>query len=33
MNRVLNAPVFADIPKTRFVPGPPGTHITIRGLT
>ncbi len=31
--RPINAPVFADVPKPRFRPGPKGTHITIRGLT
>jgi len=30
---VVNAPVFADVPKPKFRPGPLGTHITIRGLT
>jgi NitT/TauT family transport system ATP-binding protein len=29
----LNALPVADIPTRRFEPGPPGTHITIRGLT
>jgi NitT/TauT family transport system ATP-binding protein len=33
MSSVLNAPLFVDIPKPSFVPGPAGTHITIRGLT
>jgi NitT/TauT family transport system ATP-binding protein len=33
MTTVLNAPVFADVPKPPFRPGPLGTHITIRGLT
>ncbi|MFZ9408363.1 MAG: ABC transporter ATP-binding protein [Burkholderiaceae bacterium] len=33
MNAVLNAPVYADVPKQPFRPGPSGTHITIRGLT
>lgn len=33
MNRVANAPVYVDIPKRPFKPGPAGTHITIRGLT
>ena len=33
MNAVINAPVFADVPAREFVPGPAGTHITIRGLT
>ena len=33
MNAVLNGPVYADVPPPRFVPGPAGTHITIRGLT
>ena len=32
MSRVLNSPVFADVPKPKFIPGPLGTHITIRGL-
>ena len=31
--KVLNAPVIADVPPSAFVPGPPGTEITIRGLT
>ncbi len=30
---VLNAAVVADVPARPFVPGPAGTHITIRGLT
>ena len=30
---VLNAAVVPDVPARRFVPGPAGTHITIRGLT
>ncbi|MDN4589430.1 nitrate ABC transporter ATP-binding protein [Xenophilus aerolatus] len=30
---VLNGPVYADVPKPKFAPGPAGTHITIRGLT
>ena len=29
----LNAAVLLDAPARRFAPGPPGTHITIRGLT
>lgn len=29
----MNAAVWADAPETPFVPGPIGTHITIRGLT
>ena len=33
MSTVLNAPLFVDVPKPPFVPGPAGTHITIRGLT
>ncbi|MBX3585534.1 MAG: ABC transporter ATP-binding protein [Ramlibacter sp.] len=33
MTEVLNAPVVADVPVAPFVPGPAGTHITIRGLT
>jgi NitT/TauT family transport system ATP-binding protein len=33
MTTVLNAPVFAEVPKPAFRPGPLGTHITIRGLT
>src|ERR1700751_3164660 len=31
--RVLDAAVVADVPVPPFVPGPTGTHITIRGLT
>jgi len=31
--RVSNAAVVADVPARPFVPGAPGTHITIRGLT
>jgi NitT/TauT family transport system ATP-binding protein len=31
--RYLNPPVFADVPDEPFVPGPAGTHITIRKLT
>jgi NitT/TauT family transport system ATP-binding protein len=31
--RVTNAPVIADVPARPFIPGPAGTHITIRGLT
>ncbi len=31
--RVTNAAVVADVPVRPFVPGAPGTHITIRGLT
>ncbi len=31
--RPQNAAVVADVPARPFVPGPPGTHITIRGLT
>jgi NitT/TauT family transport system ATP-binding protein len=30
---VINGPVYADVPKPAFKPGPAGTHITIRGLT
>src|SRR3954464_8118231 len=30
---VLNAAVVADVPERPFKPGPPGTEITIRGLT
>ena len=30
---VINAPAVADVPVPPFVPGPEGTHITIRGLT
>ncbi|MEY2621947.1 MAG: hypothetical protein RIT26_1767 [Pseudomonadota bacterium] len=33
MSAVINGPVFADVPKPAFQPGPAGTHITIRGLT
>lgn len=33
MNAVLHAKVYADVPEPRFEPGPPGTHITIRGLS
>ena len=33
MTEVLNAPVIADVPERPFIPGPTGTHITIRGLT
>jgi NitT/TauT family transport system ATP-binding protein len=33
MSSVLNGPVFAEAPAPVFEPGPPGTHITIRGLT
>ncbi len=29
----INTPVFADVPRPKFRPGPKGTHITIRGLT
>src|SRR3984893_11880907 len=31
--RLSNAAVVADVPVPAFVPGPAGTHITIRGLT
>jgi len=31
--RLSNAPVIADVPARPFIPGPAGTHITIRGLT
>jgi NitT/TauT family transport system ATP-binding protein len=31
--RLSNAAVVADVPVPTFVPGPAGTHITIRGLT
>ena len=31
--RLSNAAVVADVPIPPFVPGPSGTHITIRGLT
>src|ERR1700674_4545777 len=31
--RLSNAAVVADVPLPTFVPGPAGTHITIRGLT
>ncbi len=30
---VIGGPVYADVPAPKFEPGPPGTHITIRGLT
>ena len=30
---VIGGPVYADVPKPAFTPGPSGTHITIRGLT
>jgi ABC-type Fe3+/spermidine/putrescine transport system ATPase subunit len=33
MTEVINGPVYADVPKPAFRPGPAGTHITIRGLT
>ena len=33
LKAVLNAPAIADVPQRPFVPGPPGTEITIRGLT
>ena len=33
MNNVLNVPAYAEVPAPRFVPGPAGTHITIRRLT
>ncbi|HUP05621.1 MAG TPA: ABC transporter ATP-binding protein [Caldimonas sp.] len=33
MSAVANAPLFADVPRWPFEPGPVGTHITIRGLT
>src|SRR5690349_23348517 len=33
MSAVLNADVIPDVPVRPFVPGPAGTHITIRGLT
>src|SRR5882724_1406359 len=33
MSAVLNAPADPDVPHRPFRPGPPGTHITIRGLT
>jgi NitT/TauT family transport system ATP-binding protein len=35
MSAVLQTPVepYADVPKPGFKPGPPGTEITIRGLT
>lgn len=33
MSAVLNGPIYADVPKPAFAPGPAGTHITIRGLT
>jgi NitT/TauT family transport system ATP-binding protein len=31
--RVVDPPMVPDVPATPFVPGPTGTHITIRGLT
>ncbi|MBU3720177.1 MAG: ABC transporter ATP-binding protein [Burkholderiaceae bacterium] len=33
MTKVINAPLFIDVPRPQFRPGPHGTHITIRGLT
>ena len=30
---VVDAPLVADVPIPPFIPGPAGTHITIRGLT
>lgn len=33
MTIVVNGPVYAEVPKPAFRPGPAGTHITIRGLT
>ena len=33
MSAVLNPIIAPDPPAPPFVPGPPGTHITIRGLT
>ena len=33
VDNVINGPVYADVPKPVFSPGPAGTHITIRGLT
>ena len=33
VENVINGPVYADVPKPLFTPGPAGTHITIRGLT
>lgn len=33
MNAVINGPIYADVPKPTFQPGPADTHITIRGLT
>lgn len=33
MTSVINGPVYAEVPKPVFRPGPAGTHITIRGLT
>jgi len=30
---VRSGPVYADVPRPKFQPGPAGTHITIRGLT
>ncbi|MEY3202557.1 MAG: hypothetical protein RIR70_2107 [Pseudomonadota bacterium] len=33
MSEVINSPVFVEPPRPRFIPGPAGTHITIRGLT
>ena len=33
MTTVLSPARHADVPVPPFRPGPPGTHITIRGLT
>ena len=33
MNSVVNPPLQQIAAETAFMPGPPGTHITIRGLT
>ncbi len=33
MTTVLSPARHADVPVPRVPPGPPGTHITIRGLT
>lgn len=33
MSRIVNGPMFTEVPVAPFRPGPAGTHITIRGLT